>query len=168
MSTLAKAVTAALRDADKAFPERSKLSDGTWGDLAHQQTNSDHNTGDAVDITHDPDHGADMNVLSEQAIIDPRVKYVIWNRRIYNAEVPALREQGWRPYTGTNAHDHHMHISVRADKRDDDSPWPWAYQGNEKTDLNAGSVKRLLAIVLGVSAGAAVAKLLARHVFGAP
>jgi hypothetical protein len=40
---------------------------------------------------------------------DPRVWYVIFNRKIYS------RTHGWQPrvYLGTNPHDHHVHVSAR-------------------------------------------------------
>jgi hypothetical protein len=34
-----------------------------------------------------------------------RVKYVIWNRRIWTSG------QGWHPYRGVNPHTNHVHIS---------------------------------------------------------
>lgn len=119
----AKACVAALRDANRAFPGRSKASDGILGDASHMARVSDHNTGNAVDITHDPLSGCDGEKISRLAITDFRVTYVIYNREIYNR----LRaNEGWRKYTGSNPHTHHVHISVSALLRDDDSQWPWA------------------------------------------
>lgn len=117
---LSPAVSAALRDANARWPDRRKQSDGTWGDLAHQARASDHNTGHAVDITHDPASGCDGELIAMLAIKDPRVSYVIWNRRIWNGTISSE----WRPYDGSNAHTHHVHISVREDA--DGSHWPWA------------------------------------------
>lgn len=132
------ACIAALRDANIAWPNRNKRSDGIMGDLSHQfltgpdgklgtaddiPNNSDHNLGLAVDITHDPENGCDCNMLAQMAIADDRVTYVIWNKRIYNR---ARASEGWRPYTGKNGHTHHIHISVHAAARSDASPWPWA------------------------------------------
>lgn len=126
--TLAPAVQQALRDANRAFPGRKKASDGTWGDAAHKKRKSDHNHGDAVDITHDPASGADGNKIAEMATRDPRTKYVIWNRRIWTAEKPY-----WRPYTGKNPHDKHVHISVKRAARANTSPWAWANGGKAPT-----------------------------------
>jgi peptidoglycan hydrolase-like protein with peptidoglycan-binding domain len=114
---------AAIRDANARWPSRRKTSDGLLGDAAHQQRPSDHNTGLAVDITHDPSGGCDGDELARLAIDDPRVTYVIWNRHIYNR---ARAAEGWRPYKGTNPHTLHCHISVREDARNDGSPWGWA------------------------------------------
>jgi hypothetical protein len=93
------------------------------GDAAHQTRKSDHNDGNAFDLTNDPAHGVDCNVLSRQVINDGRVTYVIWNRQIYNRDRAG---EGWRPYDGTNPHDHHMHVSIRSTSRDVLSAWPWS------------------------------------------
>ncbi|EYF08796.1 hypothetical protein [Chondromyces apiculatus] len=120
MAGEAPAIQAARRDANRAWPNRKKASDGTWGDKAHQARKSDHNHGDAIDITHDPASGADGDKIAAAAIRDPRVKYVIWNGRIYNTSKP-----GWRKYNGKNKHDKHVHISVKPAGRADTSSWGW-------------------------------------------
>jgi hypothetical protein len=113
----------ALRDATARWPNRDRSSDGIIGDTAHQQRHSDHNDGNAFDLTHDPAHGVDCGVLSRLVINDNRVTYVISNRQIYNR---ARVAEGWRPYTGLNPHNQHMHVSIGAASRDDLSPWPWS------------------------------------------
>lgn len=97
------------------FPNRSKASDGSIGDAAHATRDSDHNpwyedTVTARDFTHDPDGGMPGQWLADSLSRngDRRLKYVIWNRRIW---APA---RGWRPYTGENPHTHHVHVSVVA------------------------------------------------------
>ena len=52
---------AVLRQATALRPMRKKLSDGLLPSAAHQVQNpkSDHNTGLAVDLTHDPKGGID-------------------------------------------------------------------------------------------------------------
>lgn len=112
----------ALADATLVSPKRNRSYDGIMGDARHQKRKSDHNLGNAFDLTHDPDNGIDCNVLVRLALLDYRVEYVIWNRQIYNKNMP---EKGWRVYKGA-PHDHHMHVSIRAALRDLDSPWPWA------------------------------------------
>ncbi len=116
------ACRAALRDANAAWPGRSRISDGIMGDASHMARKSDHNLGNAVDITHDPAAGCDGDVVSRLAMLDPRVTYVIWDRRIWNPSV----SPDWRPYTGSNGHTHHVHVSVSVARRDDDGSWPWA------------------------------------------
>jgi hypothetical protein len=51
---------------------------------------------------------------------DPRVKYLIFNGKIWSAE------KGNRDYTGSNPHKKHLHISIKEKCGDDTSPWfPW-------------------------------------------
>lgn len=97
-------------------PGRSKASDGTIGDAAHASRKSDHNPDAdgvvrAMDITHDPASGCDCNAIAASLVAsrDPRIQYIIWNRRIVNREVSPWV---WRPYPGSNPHDKHIHISV--------------------------------------------------------
>jgi hypothetical protein len=126
MPTPAPCCRKALSDATLRWPDRNRASDGIMGDPAHQARKSDHNEGNAFDLTNDPAHGVDCDELAQHVIHDGRVTYVIWNRRIYNR---ARAAEGWRAYTGPNAHSHHMHVSIRPDARDDLSPWPWSPQG---------------------------------------
>jgi hypothetical protein len=126
MATPAKSCRQALQDATTRWPNRNRASDGIMGDAAHQKRKSDHNLGNAYDLTHDPANGVDCHVLSRQVINDPRVTYIIWNRRIYNR---ARAAEGWLSYTGPNPHTKHMHVSIRAAARDTLSPWPWSAGG---------------------------------------
>ena len=128
-----------LRDQVNArAPRRNKASDGTIGDAAHCQRNSDHNPWvrdgsigvvTALDITHDPTGGCDANTIAEaiRASRDTRVKYIIWNKRIANsAGIGAAEPWQWRPYGGSNPHTRHIHISVKPDKASYDSTATWA------------------------------------------
>lgn len=108
-------IRAALDEANERWPNRSRKSDGTIGDQAHSNRKSDHNPGargfiHAFDITHDPANGCDCVVLAEhlRTRSDPRVSYVIFNKRIWNPS----RSVDWRPYTGSNPHTSHMHVSI--------------------------------------------------------
>jgi len=127
MATPARACIQALHDATARWPFRSKGWDGIMGDAAHQQRKSDHNDGNAYDLTNDPAHGVDCGALSRLVINDPRVTYVIWNRQIYNRE---RTSSGWRLYEGKNPHDHHMHVSIDNASREDTSAWPWSATGS--------------------------------------
>lgn len=96
------------------WPNRSRASDGILPSAAHTIVNpaSDHELGNAFDLTHDPANGVDCNVLSEwlKASGDVRVKYVIWSRRIWNPSI----SPAWRPYAGSNPHTKHMHVSIKS------------------------------------------------------
>jgi lysozyme family protein len=134
----ANALIALKRQIDAAFPGRDTSSDGTLGDLRHQKTVSDHNPHvidggigvvTALDVTHDPAHGCDAGklVAALYAARDPRIKYIIWNRRIANSSsIGGAPAWAWRAYTGTSPHDRHCHISVKASREfyDDASAWP--------------------------------------------
>jgi hypothetical protein len=129
----------ALRDqVNQRTPNRKKLSDGTIGDVAHAARTSDHNPWvrdgavgvvTAMDITHDPGGGCDAGALAEaiRASRDPRVKYVIWNRRIANSSsIAGAAPWTWRPYDGANPHDKHVHLSVKPEKTAYDLTTTWA------------------------------------------
>lgn len=112
---LAGALQVLRAECNAAAPGRSKAADGTIGDSAHAASRSDHNPNQAgvvcaLDVTHDPDNGADCHVWAEQVRSSghPAFKYVIFAGRI------ASRSRGgeWRPYTGSNPHRSHMHVSV--------------------------------------------------------
>ena len=120
MSSPAPACRQALADASARWPTRSRANDGIMGDARHQARKSDHNLGNAVDVTHDPAAGCHGDVIAAHAIADSRVKYVIWNRRIHSRD-----SRGWRRYTGSNGHTEHCHISIHAGDRADNRPWGW-------------------------------------------
>lgn len=119
----APACVAALRDANAAWPTRRKQSDGIMGDARHKAGKSGHNEGNAVDITHDVWGGCDGAALARLAMTDRRVQYVIWEAQIWNVDRSA---EGWRKYTGSNPHRHHVHIEIKPEWREDASAWPWA------------------------------------------
>lgn len=126
MKPLAKkaspAAAAVLRQATALAPKRKKASDGLLPSAAHlkQNPNSDHNTGLAADLTHDPHNGINCSVIYEKLKSDPRVLYLIFNERIWS------KDRGDRVYTGANKHVSHLHISIKSEYRNDTSPWfPW-------------------------------------------
>lgn len=119
-------------------PGRNKDSDGGIGDAAHATRNSDHNPWvidagigvvTARDFTHDLAHGCDGNRLADllRASRDPRIKYIIWNRRICASQpMGGQPAWAWRPYSGKNPHNKHLHLSVFPEKALYDSTTPWA------------------------------------------
>jgi hypothetical protein len=126
MKPLAKKATpaaiAVLRQATAICPSRMKASDGLLPSAAHihQNPNSDHNTGFAVDLTHDKLGGIDCDALFEKLQADPRVDYLIFKGKIWS------KQKGLRAYKGSNPHTKHLHISIKQGCGDDTSPWfPW-------------------------------------------
>lgn len=130
---LAKSLEKLRAQVNQAWPTRSRDSDGSVGDAAHASRSSDHNPWvkdggvgvvTAIDITHDPAHGCDSYALAEtlRQSNDGRLKYIISNGRI------ASFDHGWtwRKYSGSNPHNHHVHISVRPEKSHYDDASPWA------------------------------------------
>ena len=122
-ATPAPACIKALRDATTRWPNRNRASDGIMGDPRHLARKSDHNLGNAFDLTHDPANGVNCHTLSRQAMKDGRVKYIIFNRQIWN---PLRADEGWRKYTGTNPHTIHMHVSINTQHRNNLQAWPWS------------------------------------------
>lgn len=143
-----------------AWPDRSKLSDGTIGDRAHSTT-SDHYphlvTGlgtipvvTAFDLTQDPSHGVECAVIAEAIRVsrDYRVKYVIWDHRMYSSYPGGgLPSWQWRPYTGSpDPHINHMHVSV-LDAPAADVATPWAIGVEDMTPDQAAQLAQVHAMV---------------------
>jgi len=118
------AAIAVLRQATAIAPLRMKASDGLLPSNAHlkQSPVSDHNTGLAVDLTHDPKNGIDCADIFEKIKEDKRVKYLIFKGKIWSKE---KAKQGNRQYTGSNPHNKHLHISIESSLSADTSPWFW-------------------------------------------
>lgn len=77
MATPSPACRSALSDATRLCPDRSRTFDGIMGDDRHAKRKSDHNDGNAFDLTHDPDNGVDCHFFAKLALLDFRVQYVI-------------------------------------------------------------------------------------------
>lgn len=130
-----------LRDqVNEAWPSRNKASDGIIGDVYHQGTVSEHNPSDdvdgdgwgegpnvddivlAIDITHDPEHGCDIDKLSDALVAsrDARISYVIANRLITGPNYNWV----WTSYDGDDPHTNHLHLSLLHNPSADDTrPW---------------------------------------------
>ena len=143
MIPLAKTATPAaksvLRQATALRPKRKKASDGLLPSAAHvrQNPNSDHNSGYAVDLTHDPKNGINCVEMFIKLQDDKRVKYLIFKGRIWSQAKGVLK------YTGSNPHNSHLHISIKEGYGCDESAWfPWL--GKAKTvGKIVSKVKRL-------------------------
>jgi hypothetical protein len=128
VKTATPAAISVLRQATALKPTRKKASDGLLPSAAHikQSPVSDHNTGLAVDLTHDPKNGIDCVEIFEKLKDDKRVKYLIFQGKIWSKE---KAKQGNRKYTGSNPHNKHLHISIVDAGANDVSPWfPWLDQ----------------------------------------
>lgn len=122
------AAIAVLRQATALWPKRRKSSDGLLPSSAHLRANpnSDHNTGLAVDLSHDPHNGVDCGELFIRLREDPRVAYLIFSGKIWT------EDGGVSPYTGANQHVKHLHISIKPKYAKDTSPW-FGWMGKPKT-----------------------------------
>lgn len=146
----AAAIEALRRQVNAAAPLRSKLDDGTVGDAAHQSRSSDHNPWvreggigvvTAVDITHDPSGGCDSYILAKslRASADPRIKYIISNGMICSsASTSGHPAWTWRPYSGKNKHDKHVHVSVKPQPvlYDSQAAWTFKLAGDPSTPMS--------------------------------
>lgn len=143
----APACKVALTQATQLWPGRSTAGDGICASAAHNIANptSDHRYGNAFDLTQDPAHGCDCNKLAPAlaARKDVRVKYIIWNRGIWEPG------KGWQHYTGTDPHTGHMHVSIYGAARNNSSPW-WT------TGSTSPTKDEVLAMVNGVAAVAMI------------
>lgn len=132
---LAKALEQLRAQVNAKWPGRSKQSDGSIGNAEHASRSSDHNAWiegsvvSAIDITHDPKSGCDSYALAAALVAsqDPRLKYIISNGKICSGSAQSTPAWIWRKYTGANRHDHHVHISVKADKAHYDNTDPWSF-----------------------------------------
>lgn len=133
---VANSLNQLLAQANALAPHRNKASDGSIGDPAHQAEAcaSQHNSCcvrvggvwiiRARDFTHDPAGGFDSYAFAEQLRLshDPRIRYVISNRRITSAS----RNWQWESYSGSDPHTNHAHVSVWDDQaRFDDTSRAW-------------------------------------------
>jgi hypothetical protein len=106
---------------DDSFPDRDRRSDGWIGDLRHSTRPSDHNpdreTGivRAIDVDRDvhksgkpdlmPDIADQIRLAAKAG--EKRIAYIIFAGRIASSRLGWR----WRPYKGSNPHNHHLHVS---------------------------------------------------------
>jgi len=128
------ALNALLAELNDVAPDRDKSSDGSIGDTSHSARPSGHNpdeTGSPEDTDSDSINevrardfdkdlnrpGLSMEMVAQYLVAECRagritwIKYLIFNKRIWRAAT------GWvtQVYTGSNPHDHHMHVSCKSD-----------------------------------------------------
>jgi hypothetical protein len=128
MATLTDGLRNLQRQLDEAFPDRHK-PDGWIGDAAHRDRTSGHNPDDTAGSkaawNADPDKLAEVRALDVSADLGPGVnsldvvrhlirlprlatvvRYIIHRGKIYHSRDGFAAED----YTGSNPHDHHIHI----------------------------------------------------------
>jgi hypothetical protein len=126
---VARSLQTLLAQLNEAYPHRSIEADGSIGDAAHAGTVSDHNPDAngvvrARDFTDDKAGGLDALDFREALRVshDPRIKYVISEGQMFSSyPTSSYPAWTWRPYSGVNGHFHHVHVSVVADARADDT-----------------------------------------------
>lgn len=133
----APACVAVRRQASRLWPDRSQASDGICASPKHTAAspNSDHEPhvvyngtayATAVDLTDDKANGCDADAWAEYLRLsrDPRIKYVICNRRMFSSYATSTCPAWtWRTYSGANPHDKHTHLSIKPEALFDDEPW---------------------------------------------
>lgn len=151
-----------LRDqVNTLAPDRAKGADGTICDTNHPTT-SDHCPHDvpgvgpemvsALDLTHDPAGGFDSYRFAEvlRSHRDKRIKYVISNHQMFSSYATSgYAAWTWRPYSGTDPHTNHVHISV-LDAAISDDKTPWNLEGFMATQFNSDDIAALRAAALAV------------------
>jgi hypothetical protein len=133
MCRRAAACQAVLDQASALWPLRDKAADGICASPRHTAGNpgSDHEPhvngfATAVDLTDDKASGCDADLWAEhlRTTRDPRVKYVICNRRMFSSyATSSCPAWTWRPYTGPNPHEHHTHLSIIPAAIRNTAPW---------------------------------------------
>lgn len=128
--TVAPAIRVLLKQIDELFPKRLKTSDGLCGDEAHQKRKSDHNDGNAIDITLDPENGPNLVALGTMLLEDPRANYWIFNEQIASRETNNRAPRGYPIEPANrgkvNPHTRHLHFSIKPtnEVRESTALWP--------------------------------------------
>ncbi len=123
-------LTQLLVQVDAVYPVRHP-ADGTAAGQGHFTTNpkSDH----TPDVNGDVRAGDIGEVVEDDAFTvaeairlsrDPRIKYVIHERRLFSSyDHTNGAPYTWRPYSGSNPHSSHVHISVLRTNQNDNTAW---------------------------------------------
>lgn len=132
------------------------VGDGWVGDTSHQARKSDHNPdwdhGGVVRAVDIGIQGRDPRAILNEVIGDKRVWYVIHKGVIYS------RTYGWAAnrYTGSNPHNHHIHVSICHSKEAETDKSSWFGGGGKKRTIPAirlPKVQQQFRIGVGVREG---------------
>lgn len=123
--TCAPCLLQARSELNDVYPLRDKSSDGCCGDADHATRKSDHNPNlegyaTAYDYDEDVVEGMGDQELTGMALVlldDKRTKYLIYEAQLLYPDGTV------RPYTGINAHKHHLHHSIHDWAVMDKRPW---------------------------------------------
>ena len=116
---------------DDTYPDRDRRSDGWIGDLRHSSRPSDHNPDPTTAVVRATDTDRDVHKSGKPDLMpdiadqlrlaakagEKRIAYIIFAGRIASSRMGWR----WRTYKGSNAHDHHMHVSFTKAGDDDGS-----------------------------------------------
>jgi hypothetical protein len=126
---LAPSLVALTKEINQRWPQPTwptvGVGDGWVGDTSHAARKSDHNPdwdrGGVVRAVDIGVQGRDARAILDEVIGDKRAWYVIHKGVIYS------RTYGWAAnrYTGSNPHNHHIHVSIQHSRgaESDRSPW---------------------------------------------
>lgn len=128
---LSKAAIQLREQFDDSYSSRDRTSDGWIGDTRHAARPSDHNPDAngwvrAIDVDRDvsgrskpdlmPDIADQIRLLCKSKR-EKRITYIIFDGRIASSK----KAWEWRPYEGSNKHNHHCHISFSQEADNDSS-----------------------------------------------
>ena len=116
---------------DDTFPDRDRRSDGWIGDTRHASRPSDHNPDPTTGVVRATNTDRDVHKSGKPDLMpdiadqlrlaakagEKRIAYIIFAGRIASSRMGWR----WRTYKGSNAHDHHMHVSFTKAGDDDGS-----------------------------------------------
>ena len=154
---LAASLVALGNEINARWPKRDDNSDGAIGDASHQARVSDHNPDysaggvvRAIDVDKD---GIDVPELLAALTRDPRIEYVIWNRRMLRSYAKtvgghAYKAWEWAPYggPGLDPHTGHVHVSIKHTRAAETNTSAWFKAAKpEELQLSASQYETLLA-----------------------
>lgn len=141
------------------WPRRDRASDGWIGDQAHASGTSGHNPDESGRAERqDADNVDEVRALDLDKDVDPtpgdelyaeldrirrtpelrrRLIYIIYRRQIASATNGWV----WRPYTGSNPHNEHGHLSGHPDH--DNNRAPWGVLEGDDMPLTDADVERI-------------------------